>query len=55
MSFPAHGGPARAPITAGQDVRWDQTGDHTSGSENGLTAIAVEGVRLTLFAADIRG
>lgn len=38
----------RTTITAGQGVCWDQGEDHTSGTENGFTAIAVEGVPLTL-------
>lgn len=42
----------RTPITAGQGVCWDQGEDHTSGTENGFTAIAIEGVPLTLFSPE---
>lgn len=34
---------------AGWGVRWDAGEDHTSGTEAGLTAIAVEGAALSLF------
>ncbi|MFC1443156.1 hypothetical protein ABUW04_33460 [Streptacidiphilus sp. N1-10] len=46
---------ARSTITAGQGVCWDRTEDHTSGTENGLTAIAVEGTPLTLYAPEAPG
>jgi hypothetical protein len=39
----------RVPITAGWGVRWDAGEDHTSGTQAGLTAIAVEGAALSLF------
>ena len=42
----------RIPITAGQGVCWDEAEEHTSGSDEGLTALAVEGTPLTLFAPD---
>ena len=38
------------PITAGQGACWDEAEIHTSGTETGFTAIAVEGTPLTLFA-----
>lgn len=44
----------RTPITAGQGVCWDAAEDHTSGTETGFTAIAVEGTLLTLFEPEIR-
>jgi len=39
----------RLAIRAGQGVRWDPEEIHTSGSETGLTAIAVEGPNLEIF------
>ena len=42
----------RTPISAGQGVCWDEAENHTSGSETGFTAIAVEGAHLTLFAPE---
>jgi Cupin domain len=39
----------RTPITAGCGVRWEGGEDHTSGTETGLTALAVEGAALDLF------
>jgi hypothetical protein len=38
----------RVPITAGWGVRWDAGEAHTSGTEAGLTALAVEGAPLDL-------
>ncbi|WP_042434609.1 hypothetical protein [Streptacidiphilus anmyonensis] len=43
-------GGTRIPITAGQGVCWDEGEDHTSGTEHGFTALAVEGTPLALFA-----
>jgi len=40
---------ARVPISAGWGVRWDTGESHTSGTETGLTALAVEGAPLDLF------
>jgi hypothetical protein len=37
------------PISAGWGVRWDAGEIHTSGTEAGLTALAVEGRPLDLF------
>ena len=39
----------RVPITAGWGVRWDAGEIHTSGTETGFTALAVEGAPLGLF------
>ena len=39
----------RHPIQAGQGVRWDESEIHTSGTETGLSAIAVEGPTLEIF------
>jgi hypothetical protein len=39
----------RIPLTAGQGVRWDEAEEHTSGTDDGLTALAIEGTPLTLF------
>jgi quercetin dioxygenase-like cupin family protein len=39
----------RMPIAAGWGVRWEAGEDHTSGTEAGLTALAVEGTPLDLF------
>src|SRR5690348_2031164 len=39
-------------ITAGQGVCWARDEEHTSGTDNGFTAIAVEGSPLTLFPAE---
>ena len=40
---------SRVPISAGWGVRWDAGEIHTSGTEAGLTALAVEGSPLDLF------
>ena len=39
----------RVPISAGWGVRWDAGEIHTSGTEAGLIALAVEGSPLDLF------
>jgi hypothetical protein len=39
----------RVPISAGWGVRWDAGETHTSGTEAGLIALAVEGSPLDLF------
>lgn len=39
----------RQPIQAGQGVRWDEGEIHTSGTDAGFTAIAVEGPTLEIF------
>jgi hypothetical protein len=36
-------------ISAGQGVRWDAGEVHTSGTDTGFTALAVEGASLDLF------
>jgi quercetin dioxygenase-like cupin family protein len=40
----------RQPITAGQGVQWDEREIHTSGSDVGFTAIAVEGPVLEIYS-----
>lgn len=42
----------RLAIRAGQGVRWDPEEVHTSGSETGLTAIALEGPHLQIFGPE---
>ena len=39
----------RVPIAAGWGVRWDSGESHTSGTDAGLTALAIEGDPLDLF------
>jgi mannose-6-phosphate isomerase-like protein (cupin superfamily) len=39
----------RVPITAGWGVRSDAGENHSSGTETGLTALAIEGATLALF------
>ena len=39
----------QVPITAGWGVRWDAGENHTSGTESGFTALAIEGASLNLF------
>ena len=39
----------RVPVAAGWGVRWDAGENHTSGTDTGLTALAVEGDPLGLF------
>ncbi len=41
----------RIPLTAGSGVRWEAGEDHMSGTESGLTAIAIEGPSLRVFCA----
>jgi hypothetical protein len=42
-------GGERVSLTAGWGVRWEPGEVHTSGSETGMTALAVEGAPLDLF------
>ena len=42
----------QVPIAAGWGVRWDPGENHTSGTETGLTALAIEGTPLDLFAPE---
>ena len=42
----------RVPIAAGWGVRWDAGESHTTGTETGLTALAVEGDPLDLFGPE---
>jgi hypothetical protein len=39
----------RVPITTGWGVRWNAGENHTSGTETGLVALAIEGASLDLF------
>jgi hypothetical protein len=39
----------RVPITTGWGVRWDAGENHTSGTDTGLVALAIEGTSLDLF------
>jgi hypothetical protein len=40
---------ARVPITTGLGVRWNAGENHTSGTETGLVALAIEGTSFDLF------
>ncbi len=42
----------RIPLTAGWGVRWEAGEDHMSGTDTGLTAIAIDGPSLRVFAPD---
>jgi hypothetical protein len=44
----AGAGGLRVPVTAGQGVRWEDGEVHTSGTETGFTALALEGTAVTL-------
>ncbi|MEW2522251.1 cupin domain-containing protein [Actinacidiphila alni] len=44
-------GGGRTAIAAGQGVRWERGEEHTSGTEEGFTALAIEGAPLALFAS----
>lgn len=43
----------KVPLTAGQGVRWSAGELHTSGTNTGFTALALEGPPLELFAPDL--
>jgi len=43
----------QVPITTGWGVKWDAGEIHTSGTETGLTAPAIEGVPLDLFEPEM--
>jgi len=43
----------QVPIITGWGVRWDAAEMHTSGTETGLTALAVEGAALSLFEPEV--
>lgn len=45
----AGGDGAHVPVSAGQGVYWESGEVHTTGSETGLTAIALEGGPVTIF------
>jgi quercetin dioxygenase-like cupin family protein len=45
----------RVRVTAGCGIRWDAGESHTSGTETGLTALAVEGAPLDLFEPEAAG
>ncbi|MEV0648184.1 cupin domain-containing protein [Phytomonospora sp. NPDC050363] len=42
----------RVPIAAGTGVQWEQGEEHASGSETGMTALALEGTSVEVFAAE---
>jgi hypothetical protein len=44
----------RVPVTAGQAAYWAPGEVHTTGSDNGLTAIALEGGPVTVFEPKAR-
>jgi hypothetical protein len=46
---------ARVPLSAGSGVRWNAGQVHTSGTDVGFTAIAVEGTALALFEPEVAG
>lgn len=43
------------PVTAGTAVLWEPGEDHTSGSEKGMTALAVEGPSVETFEPEVAG
>lgn len=43
----------RVPITTGWGVRWNAGENHTSGTETGLTALAIEGATFSLFEPEV--
>lgn len=45
----------RLQITAGWGVRWDAGENHTSGTESGFTALAIEGAALELAEPEAPG
>ena len=45
----------RVPITAGQGAHWEAGEDHTTGTGIGLTALVLEGPRLSLFEPETTG
>ena len=45
----------RVPVAAGWGVRWEQGEIHTTGTDTGLVALAVEGAPLSLFAPEPPG
>ncbi len=45
----------RVPIAAGQGVRWEEGEVHTSGTDSGFTALAVEGPPLSVFEPERPG
>jgi hypothetical protein len=49
----AGAGGEQVPITTGWGVRWDAGEMHTSGTETGLTALAIEGAALSLFEPEV--
>lgn len=42
----------RVPVSAGTGVRWEPGEEHTSGSDTGMTALALEGTSVEVFAAE---
>jgi hypothetical protein len=45
----------QVPITSGWGVRWDAGENHTSGTETGFTALAIEGASLDLYEPEEPG
>jgi quercetin dioxygenase-like cupin family protein len=45
---------ARVPVTAGQAAYWAPGEVHTTGSDTGLTAVALEGGPVTIFEPESR-
>jgi len=43
----------RVPITAGWGVRWEAGEEHTSGTDTGLVALAIEGAPFQLFEPEV--
>jgi hypothetical protein len=43
----------RVPIGAGWGVRWEEGEEHTSGTDGGLVALAIEGAPLELFTPEV--
>ena len=43
----------RVPVSAGHGVYWEPGEVHTTGSETGLTAIALEGGPVTIFEPEV--
>ncbi|GLZ77878.1 hypothetical protein Afil01_26850 [Actinorhabdospora filicis] len=42
----------RVPVAAGTGVEWEPGEEHTSGSETGMTALALEGTSVEVFTAE---
>jgi hypothetical protein len=42
-----------APVGAGWGVRWEEGEEHTSGTDEGMVALVIEGAPLELFAPEV--